>query len=161
MPKTTTQAAPHDSAVRAVVVVGTGEIPRGYDFAVVTERRIFERQNGKPTKVFLETKDYAPGADLYYRTDNLVHFPKESRVLTLGEDLVQHRTAGFSRGEGEVNVGPAHPAFSAANLAWRFSKATVIDIVGLSVEEQAALKPWFDELPNHPVDPASVVVSFS
>lgn len=153
---------------RAIVVVGPGPIPAGYALVLVAEARsyvepVFAEQDGEqvlvsPGSSAAVTDGYPAGAALYFRTDPSVGFPEGANVKTLGVNVLQNRYDGFTPREGHVNVGPCHPAYAAANLAWQLG-ATAIDIQGLTDGEKERLKPWFDRLPTHAVEPAQVAVS--
>lgn len=108
-------------------------------------------------KVELKLDGYATKADLYYRTDPDVQFGGDAPVLTLGVNVEQGLFWGFSPEPRWVHVGPAHPAYAAANLAWQRG-AKEIEIVGLSDFEKSKLQPYFDALPEGgPRQPAGFV----
>jgi hypothetical protein len=124
--------------VRAVVIVGVGALPRDGRLTIVCE----SRPGGQPT-----TSGYAAGADLYFRTDDSVVFPKKARVVTFGVDATQGPARDFSSQAGVLNFAGAHPAYAAANLAFQ-NGATEIEVVGLTDAEKQNLRPSFDELPD-------------
>lgn len=127
---------------KTLIVVGKGPIPAGNKRAViVVEARSYD-EDLKPT---LMTSGYPDGADLYYRTDPEVKFPAKANILTLGQNVKQATFWGFCPQMSHLNVGPASPAYGAANRAWQ-EGAKEIEITGLSTREKEQLKPWFDKL---------------
>jgi hypothetical protein len=88
---------------------------------------------------------YPTKGDLYYRTEPDVEFPEGSQVLTLGVDVIQGTFWGFCPDMPVVNVGPCHPAYAAANLAFQRG-AEEIEIIGLQADEKAKLLPYFNAL---------------
>lgn len=164
-PKSAAEAAIEAEAVqpeavaltKALVVVGNHKIPKdGKTFVVVVEERK-PAADGEERVVKLD--GYPSNADLYYRTDPAVTFPGNAKeVLTLGVDVFQGGLWGFSKRAPFVHVGPAHPAFAGANLAFQRG-ATEISIVGLTDSEKEHLKTFFDALPADTFAPAQVTVS--
>lgn len=140
---------------KAVVVIGAVKNLPKADIVIVAESRTPDA-DGVPQLV---TSGYPSGADLYYRTEEAVKFPAKAKIVTLGIDALQDGFWGFTPKWGDVCVGPAHPAFAAANLAYQMG-ATEIEIVGLVDAEKERLKPYFDDLPTNAVAPAQVAVSF-
>lgn len=143
------------SGLRAAVVVGAGVLPNDYDLVIVAEGRVYA-EDGSSVAV---AGGYAKGADLYLAISEGVSFPAKSKALRVGHDVKQHELWGFTLVTGFVNVGPAHPAYAAANLAYQRG-FTAIDIHGLTAGEKERLAPWFDALATHAVEPAQVAVSF-
>lgn len=90
-----------------------------------------------------------PKGDIYFRMDPDIDFGhKEGEVVTLGVEVRQEAFKGFTRLPGHVNVGPAHPAFAAANYAYLLG-AREIEVHGLDDEEKGKLAIWFgDGLPE-------------
>lgn len=151
-----------DAKPKAVIVASGTTVPKA-DLTIVTEARTYHRSEDPtvPLQVDVQESGYPSGADIYLRTDPRVTFPADAKeVLTLGDNLQQANFWGFSTSQGYVNVGPAHPAYMAANLAFQRG-FTVIEIVGLTDAEKERLGPAFAELPTHPIEPAPVSVSFS
>lgn len=145
---------------RAVVVVAGMTVPDA-DLKIVTEARSYSGGDDTPLAIKVKQSGYPTGADTYLRYDPEVAFPRSApEVLTMGVDLAQGGFAGFARQDGVVNVGPAHPAYAAANLAFQRG-ATEIEIVGLTDAEKEKLRPYFDGLATHAAEPAQVAVSFS
>lgn len=143
---------------KAIVIVGSGVLPKGgKQLVIVSEARTPDADGAPQWK-----KDgYPEGADIYFRTDVATNFPTSApEVITLGVDIQQFSFQGFTRALGYVCVGPAHPAYAAANIAYQRG-ATDIKIVGLSDSEKEHLKKFFDVLPTDPVAPAQVKVSFA
>lgn len=147
-------------AGKAIVVAG-GPIPKGYDFVVVVEGRTYglAKEAGEPASITVKKGDYPAGADAYLRYERGVTFPDDAKaVLTMGENVLQNNFGGFTRAAGHLNVGPAHPAYAGANLAYQHG-FTTIDITGLTDVEKARLRTFFDGLATHPAEPAQVTVS--
>jgi hypothetical protein len=148
---------PDDGPAKALVIVGNHQFERaGKRFVVVTEQRTVEKDG----TVTVKTDGYPAGADLYYRTDDSVTFPKDAKVVTLGVDVMQGHFAGFAQNENYVNVGPASPAFAAANLAAQ-NGAKKIEIIGLTDAEKERLQPYFDTLSKDPVNPSDAAVTLT
>lgn len=150
-----------DGKKRWLVVAG-GNIPAGDTRPViVVEHRgpakVTKAANeGEPDVVEAgETKlsGYPTKADYYLRISPEVEFKGDGPVVTVGQTVIQNGTWGFSGINGGLHVGPAHPAYAAANLAWQ-KGATDIEIVGLSAAEKEHLAPWFNAVPQHPKFPA-------
>lgn len=145
---------------KAVIVVAGGSVPSA-DIKIVVESRKYATDADGVVTSEVKKSHYPTGADTYVAYDPDVQFPKDAaEVLVVGRDLQQHNFWGFTRQAGSVNVGPAHAAYVAANLAYQRG-ATDIEIIGLTDGEKALLKPFFDDLPNNPVEPAKVAVSFT
>lgn len=145
----------------AVVVMAGASIPAADIKIVVESRKYSGGSDDQPLSVEVKKTHYPAGADFYLRYDPEVQFPKDApEVLTMGDNVQQMNFRGFTRQVGMLNVGPAHPAFAAANLAYQHG-ATDITIVGLTDAEKELLRPYLDGLPNEPVDPAQVTVSLS
>jgi hypothetical protein len=144
---------------KGVVIVGNHRLPDDKRMSIVVEKRTVEGE-GEGVKVVLKKIGYPAGADFYYRTDPEVEFPKDSKVITLGEDVRQGAFAGFTLNKEFVNVGPASPVFGAANYLYQ-QGATEIEIVGLTDAEKERLRPYFDGLPTDPVSPAQVTVTLA
>lgn len=107
----------------------------------------------------LATPTYPTGAALYLASGigaDSATFPGGSTVLALGRDLEQGLFSGFSSVPGIVHVGPAHPVYAAANVAWQ-NGATAIEIKGLSAYWKPVVQAWIDQLPTDDVAPASNV----
>lgn len=146
---------------KAVVVAGGTNLPDAPIQIVVEGRKFTVDDDGKITGAETKKSHYPTGAQTYLRYDPEVTFPKDAaEVLTMGVDVFQHNFAGFTRQRGHLNVGPAHPAYAAANLAYQRG-ATDIEIVGLSDHEKERLQPYFDRLATDPAEPAQVTVTFS
>lgn len=144
--------SPIENVKRAVVVAGGSTLPKA-DLVIVVEARTVEAG-----EVVVKKDGYPKGADIYLRYEASTKFPAgKAEVFTMGLDLQQLNFGGFTRQEGYVNVGPAHPAFAAANLAYQRG-ATDIEIVGLSDAEKARLQPYLDALPHDAAAPAQVTV---
>lgn len=150
---------PEDGApTKAVIIVGSAVLPKtGKQLVIVAEARTPD-SDGVPQ---WKRDGYPEGADVYFRTETGTVFPASApEVITLGIDIQQFSFQGFTRALGYVCVGPAHPAYAAANIAYQRG-ATDIKIVGLSDSEKEHLKKFFDVLPTDPVAPAQVKVSFA
>lgn len=158
------EEAPQLHKTKAVVIVGNHRFPsdRSDTLVIVTEeRKITMSDDGEAVKdVQLKTSGYPSGADLYYRTDAAVEFPHNAQVLTLGVDVQQGMLWGFSPDVAWVHVGPASPAYAAANLAWQRG-ATEIEIIGLDDREKAQLQAFIDRLPTDTVAPSSAKVTLA
>lgn len=143
---------------KALIVVGSAVLPKtGKQLVIVAEARTPDA-DGVPQH---KTSGYPEGADIYFRTDAETGFPTSAaEVITLGVDVQQIGFQGFSPVEGYVCVGPAHPAYAAANIAYQRG-ATDLKIVGLADSEKQHLKAFFDALPTDPIAPAQVKVSFA
>lgn len=151
----------------AVIVAGGSEVPKA-DIVIVVEHASLTFRDepaeagGDPVRVSdrkLKKQGYPAGAQTYLRYDPEVAFPKDAaEVMTMGVDVQQHNFAGFTKQLGLLNVGPAHPAYAAANLAYQRG-ATHIRIVGLSAYEKERLQPYFDGLATDPAGPAQVAVT--
>lgn len=144
----------------AVIVMGGTTVPAADIRIVVESRKYIDATDDAPASVEVKKSHYPTGADIYLRYDPEVQFPKDAKVVTMGVDVQQLNFSGFTRQIGLVNVGPAHPAFAAANLAYQ-EGATDITIVGLTEAEKERLQPFFDGLATHSVDPAQVTVSLT
>lgn len=145
----------------AVVVVSGMTIPEADIRIVVESRKYSGSSDGQPLTSEVKKSHYPKGADLYVRYDPEVTFPADAaEVLTIGDNVLQHNFWGFTRQVGSVNVGPAHAAFAAANLAYQRG-ATHIEIIGLDSAEKERLQPFFDRLSTDPVEPAKVAVSLT
>lgn len=147
---------------KAVIVMKGVDLPSA-DLRVVVEARTYSggTSDEDPVKVEVKKSHYPKGADIYFRYDPEVSFPADAaEVVTMGVDVHQGGMAGFTKQPGYLNVGPAHPAYAAANLAYQRG-ATVIEIVGLTDAEKERLQPYFDGLANHPAEPAQVAVSLT
>lgn len=164
-PEDTFVLAPEPTGhLKAVVVAGPGDVPKA-DIVVVVETGKFQREpdagEDAPLVRVAKKSNYHAGADVYLRYDPEVKFPADAaEVLTMGQTVQQAGFAHFNRTIGFLNVGPAHPAFAGANLAWQRG-ATDIVIVGLSDAEKEQLRPYFDALSNHAAEPIQVAVSFA
>lgn len=139
----------------AVVIVGDHPLPKDGRFTIVVEGRVYGDGASKP-----KTDGYPAGADLYYRTDPAVRFPPKSNVVTLGVDVRQGHFWGFTLNREYLNVGPAHPAFGGANLAYQH-RAKAIEIIGLNDAEKALIQPYIDALPTDVIAPATVPVTLA
>lgn len=167
------QTAEPAKKMKAVVIAGGSTIPKA-DLVVVVQTQTFKpgkdakpateteaAEPGEPAVVTIKKSHYPSGGHVYLRFEDDVQFPADApEVLTLGKNVEQLYMRGFTRAIGYLNVGPAHPAFAAANLAYQRG-ATEIEIVGLGDAEKEKLQPWFDELPKTPAEPALVAVSFT
>lgn len=161
-------APPRDGGKKAIIIVGNHKwekpVPRG-TIVIVTEGRTYER-NAKDEIVGakVKTDGYPTEADLYFRTEPGVSFPhsvEATRIITLGDNVLQGNFWGFTPNPQFVHVGPAHPAYAAANLAWQRG-ADKITIVGLEKHEQERLQPYFDGLATDIIAPApGVTVTFA
>jgi hypothetical protein len=151
-----------DGAKRWVIVAG-GTIPSGlsksvavivcehWDDPVLAEKGEALLADENVDSV-LKVSGYPTKGDLYFRTDPSVEFNPANPaapILTLGDNVMQTGTWGFDKRTGGVHVGPAHPAFAAANIAVQRG-ATEIEIVGLTKRQASLLAPFFDKLPEHP-----------
>lgn len=146
--------APVEKSWAEVVVLCNGKIgPKEGRPVIVVESR---GDDG----VLLQGRIYPPEGDIYYRTEPTIDFGVDpsKTVLTLGYDLGQYGTKGFSKFPGGVNVGPASPPYGAANLAFQRGAMT-IDIVGLSQAQKDHLSPWIAELTQDPSLPAGLKVN--
>lgn len=145
------------TAKRTAVVLVAGNTLPAADIRIVVEGRKYATDaDGRVTGVDLKKSNYPTGADFYLRYDPEVQFPKDANVLTMGVDVQQFNFSGFTRQRGLLNVGPAHPAYAAANLAYQ-EGATHIEIVGLTDAEKEKLQPYFDALGGEIQDPAPTV----
>lgn len=148
-----------DARKTAVIVAGGSTIPKAAISIVVQSQRYSTDEEGN-TSVEVKKSHYPAGADVYLRYDPEVQFPKDAEVLTIGDNVQQGNFWGFTRQRGALNVGPAHPAYAGANLAYQMG-ATHIEIVGLTEAEKERLQVYFDRLPQDPVEPAQVAVSLT
>lgn len=158
-----------EGKVTAVVVAGGNQVPKA-DIVIVVEAATLKKEfaEGDEEKVtpiacerHVKRQGYPTGADVYLRYDPEVKFPADAaEVLTMGENVEQLYMSGFTRVPGHINVGPAHPAYAGANLAFQRG-ANHIQIVGLTDAEKEQLQPFFDDLSSHPAEPAQVTVSFA
>lgn len=145
---------------KAVIVMAGTDVP-GADIKIVVEARRYSGGGEEPITVEVKKSHYPKGADIYFRYDPEVSFPADApEVLTMGVDVRQGGLTGFTRQPGHLNVGPAHPAFAAANLAYQRG-ATSIEIIGLTDAEKEKLQPYFDGLASHPAEPAQVAVTLA
>lgn len=132
---------------KALIIVGNHRIPADNKRPVIiVESRTFKIEDGNVTGTELKTSGYPAGGDLYFRTTEEVEFPKDAKVLTLGDNVQQGLLWGFSPDPRWVNVGPAYPAYAAANIAWQRG-AEEIEIIGLSDHEKERLAPFIAALP--------------
>lgn len=150
---------PNPPAKKAVIVAAGMNIPSAA-LTIVVEARKYSGDGTEESPITVDVKKtgYPAGADYYLRYDEDVNFPKDAKVITMGVDVQQLNFSGFTRLPGQLNVGPAHPAYAAANLAYQLG-ATTIEIVGLTDAEKEKLQPYIDGLPTHAVEPAQVAVS--
>ena len=103
---------------------------------------------------------YPAGADIYFRSGVDGADFKSGVVVTLGVDIDQGTLHGFSSVMSLVHVGPAHPAYAAANLAFLHG-AEAIEVRGLSPYWKDRLQPWFDEVPSDKAFPAAVSITLT
>jgi hypothetical protein len=153
--------APEPQAkLKAVVVAGGNSVPKA-DYVVVVEAATIKMPTeDTPFERTVKKSHYPTGANVYLRYDPDVKFPADApEVLTMGRDVEQLYFRGFTRAIGFLNVGPAHPAFAGANLAYQRG-ATEIEIVGLTDAEKEKLQPYIDDLPNA-AEPALVAVTLT
>lgn len=153
---TTEVAAPAPSKwAKALVVAGGGAIPAGEKRGVVVcEVRADDGSDAQGIR-------YPQGADLYFRMTPATDFgPKSAGALTLGANVEQGLLQGFSVIPGIVNIGPAHPAYAAANLA-ALQGATEVEIQGLSALWKSRLQPWFDRLQTVPRGASTVSIKLT
>lgn len=143
-------AAPVKDWTRALVVAG-GAIPKGESRpTVVTEVRDDDGSLVKQT--------YPTGADVYLRFDPDADLnPKQ---ITMGVQAEQGMLGGFSSVERILHVGPAHPAYAGANLAF-INGASEIEVTGLSPLWKERLQPWFDGIATDPRFPATVKITLT
>lgn len=140
---------------KALVVAGGGSIPTGEKRGVVVcEVRADDGSDAQGIR-------YPQGGDLYLRITPSTDFgAKSAGALTLGDNLEQGFPQGFSTTAGVVHIGPAHPAYAAANLA-ALQGATEVEIQGLSAFWKARLQPWFDSLPKVPRGASTVTIKLT
>lgn len=127
-------------APMAAVVVANGKLPAGALplLVIMAESR---KDDGSD-----DTITYDPGAQMYLRmTQSLDMGCPLGALKTVGVDVSQWAFAGFSPTPFAVNVGPAHPAYAAVNLAYNYG-AKQIQVVGLSDHWKQVLQPYFDEV---------------
>lgn len=151
----------------ALIIVGNHSIPSGEKRPVIIVEEWSDVKldddgemlaDGAPV---LKVDKYPTKGDLYFRTDLAVVFPDGAEVLTLGDNVQQLALWGFSPDIRHVCVGPGCPAFAAANAAYSRG-ARDIEIVGLSADQQARAKLYFDDIPTNKVIPApDVKITFS
>lgn len=108
----------------------------------------------------VKADDYPTRGDLYVRTTEDVTFPDKAPVVMIGgtgpNDVQQLAPWGFSPDPRWVCVGPGHPWFAAANIAWQRG-ARDIEIVGLTDLQKERLQPFIDDLPVNKIVPAADV----
>lgn len=156
-----------DWAKGALIIVGNHKIPANETRPVIIVEEWSDAKlddvggllpNGAPV---VKADGYPAKGDLYFRTDESVVFPADAEVLTLGDNVQQLLTWGFSPDIRHVCVGPGCPAFAAANAAYTRG-AHDIEITGLSAAQLARAKPFFDDIPTNKVLPApDVKITFS
>lgn len=132
-------AAPAEPAGVTALIVCDGKVPAGDKrLIVVAEVR---GDDGSPVVV-----TYDAGGAYYVRTTETLDMgcPPE-RLMTLGQNLQQFAFSGFSPSMEAVNVGPAHPAYAAANFAYNLGAKT-IEVHGLSDAWKARFKPFLDKI---------------
>lgn len=144
---------------KTTIVVGAAPIPNtnggavivceGRNFIIGESGEVVGKTEENPSPITLIKEGYAEGGDLYFRTDPDVQFPASAagKIVTLGRDVTQGGFWGFSPQPSTINVGPAFPAYGAANIAWQ-KGATEISIVGLSDWEKSRLMPFINALPE-------------
>lgn len=153
-----------------VLVVAGGSIPSGEKRPVI----VCETRDDKGGH---HDHEYPKGGDLYLKIhgpaatdskgneiegkfDEPDFGPNEAAALVVGRNIEQGLLWGFSGIQGVVHVGPGHPAYAAANLAY-LQGAKEIEIVGLSPYWKAKLQPWFNALPTDKRAPADVKITLS
>lgn len=148
-PETVAEAAPDAPAGVSALVVCDGKVPaKDGRLILVAEVR---GDDGSDVKTA-----YGAGAGYYVRGSDVDMGCPPERLMTLGVNLQQYGFAGFSPSSQAVNVGPAHPAYAAANFAYNLGART-IEIKGLSEAWKARLQPFLDA-----IDPAfGVAVSLT
>lgn len=151
------QAEP--AITKALIVVGNHRFAKDDKrFKIVVEAYGFTEDGVTPV---VKPDGYPAGADLYYGTDPTVIFPKDAKeVIILGYDVAQLNFWGFSPDPAYVCVGPASPAYGAANIAAQRG-ATQIEIIGLSDAEKERLKPFLADLPTNLLAPSSVKIDLT
>lgn len=137
----------------ALVIVGPGQPAK-------TEKRpVVVCELRDDDGLLVEPTVYVDSADLYYRTHPEIDFGQvNGPVVTLGIDVLQLSLWGMTGDPRFACVGPAHPAYGAANCAYsRGAKA--IEIRGLSDKQKAQLAPWFAKVKTDPRLPADVEIT--
>ncbi len=147
-------AASVETAKKALVIVGSHQFDKNDKRMVI----VVEQRTVKDGEVTLKTDKYPTGADIYFRTVEDVQFPADAKeVLTLGENVFQLHFWGFCPNAPDICVGPASPAYAAANVAAQRG-ATEIEIVGLSAAEKERLEPFIAALPTDIVAPSTAKI---
>jgi len=68
---------------------------------------------------------------------------ENAQVFLLGDNVRQGGFRDLATQPGFLNVGPAHPAYAAVNLAFQMG-ARDVRIVGLREDEVERLRPWLE-----------------
>lgn len=137
----------------AIVIVGPGQV------AQKEKRPVIVCELRDDAGKLVEPTVYIADADLYYRTDPAIDFGEvNGPIVTLGQDVLQLGMWGMTGDPRYVCVGPASPAYGAANLAYaRGAKA--VEIRGLTAAQKAQLEPWFAKVKTDPRVPADIEIT--
>lgn len=141
---------------KALIIVGNHKFDRNDKrMVIVVEAAVYDKEGHATPKL----DGYPGGANMYYRVTPDVVFPESegAEYITLGIDIEQFLFWGFSPDPRYLSVGPASPAFGAANIAAQRG-ATEIEIVGLTENEKDRLAPYLADLPTNAIAPSDATI---